>query len=144
MGKNLVLKEFDDEITDDIYVYGAVELAFVGDAVFDLYIRTRLLKENPSLNSQKLHKIKSSIVNANFQAEIMMLIKNSLSESELAVFKRARNVSSKAAPKSTSASKYRNATGFEALIGSLFLQDKDERLVEIMDYAYNLKFVREE
>ncbi len=138
MGKNL--KEFKDKISHDIYKYGGIQLAFVGDAVFDLYIRTRLLKENPDMNIDKLHRIKSSIVSANFQSKVIFVIKEELSESEVDIFKWARNMNGKSAPKSTSASKYRNATGFEALIAALFLDDKKDRLVEIMSFAYELRF----
>ncbi len=143
MGKDLILSEFTDRITDDIYKYGAVQLAFIGDAVFDLYIRTRLVNDNLSSNPNKLHKKNSTIVSANFQAEVIAKIKDELSESELAVFKWARNASSKSAPKSTSASKYRNATGFEALLGALFLQDKTARCEEIMSFAYRYKLSSE-
>ncbi len=141
MGKNL--KDFDDKISHSIYSYGGVQLAFVGDAVFDLYVRNRLLRENPNMNIDKLHKIKSSIVNANFQAKITFAIKDDLSESELDIFKWARNMNGKSAPKSTSASNYRNATGFEALIAALFLDGKEERLDEIMNFAYTLRFENE-
>ncbi len=139
MGKDLVLSEFHDEISSDIYKYGAVQLAFIGDAVFDLYIRTRLIEDNLSLNPNKLHKLNSTIVSANFQAKLIQGIKDELSESELAVFKWARNANGKSAPKSTTASRYRNATGFEALLGALYLQNKKDRYEEIMDYAYRLK-----
>ncbi|MDO4772356.1 MAG: ribonuclease III domain-containing protein [Bacillota bacterium] len=139
MAKELLLKEFEDGISDTIYKYGAVQLAFIGDAVFDLYIRTKLLEDNLSLNPNKLHRENSSIVSANFQSKVIALLKDSLSESELAVFKWARNANGKSAPKSTTASNYRNATGFEALIGALFLQEKTERLEEIIGFAYRLK-----
>lgn len=139
MEKAKILGEFKDGITDEIYRFGAIQLAFVGDAVFDLYIRTKLVHDHMSLHPKDLHRRNSSIVSANFQAKVIAKIKESLSESELAVFKWARNVNGKAAPKSTTASHYRNATGFEALIGALFLQGKKERLEEIIDLAYRLK-----
>ncbi len=116
--------------------YSGVQLAFVGDAVFDLYIRTRLLEEAPYKNIKDLHREKSDLVKANSQAAFAGILKESFSESELDIFKRARNASSKSAPKSSSAVAYRNATGFEALLGALFLQGESERLNEIMDAAY--------
>ncbi len=122
------------------YNYDGVQLAFVGDAVFDLYVRTRLLKENKTLKADKLHRLKSSIVSANFQSKVINSLKDSLSEDEITVFKRARNLHGKSAPKSTTASKYRNATGFEALLGTLFLADYSERLEELMKIAYDMKF----
>ncbi len=144
MGKDLILRDFNDEISDEIYKYGPVQLAFIGDAVFDLYTRTRLIKDNLLMNANKLHRENSKIVSANFQAKVIATIKAELSESELAVFKWARNASSKSAPKSTTASKYRNATGFEALLGALFLQEKMERAEDIMCFAYELKKVENE
>ncbi len=144
MGKDLILRDFNDEISDEIYKYGPVQLAFIGDAVFDLYTRTRLIKDNLLMNANKLHRENSKIVSANFQAKVIAMIKAELSESELAVFKWARNASSKSAPKSTTASKYRNATGFEALLGALFLQEKMERAEDIMCFAYELKKVENE
>lgn len=119
-----------------ISAYSGVQLAFVGDAVFDLYIKTRLLEEKPNININKLHVEAVKYVKANAQARFVAELKSDLSEEELAIFKRARNSSTKAAPKSSSAVAYRNATGFEALLGALFIEGKSERLNQILEMAY--------
>lgn len=128
----------------EITKFSGVQLAFVGDAVFDLYIRTRLLEETPWKNIKVLHKEKSDFVKANTQAIFAGELKEKFSEAELDIFKKARNQSSKAPPKSSNAVAYRNATGFEALLGALFLLGESDRLMEIMRAAYDLGKVERE
>ncbi len=113
-----------------------INLAFIGDGVYDIYIRTRLISKSPKMKIKDLSKLKSEFVNAKSQAEIMREIKGKLLENELDVFKRGRNAKSKSAPKGKSVSDYRNATGFETLIGYLYLTEKKDRLDEIMNLAY--------
>lgn len=113
--------------------YSGVQLAFIGDAVFDLYIRTLLLQELYRHSIKDLHQAKVKLVKAASQAAFLNKLRPVLSEEELSVFKRARNSSSKAAPKSASPVEYRNATGFEALLGYLYIKGEALRLRELLE-----------
>ncbi len=115
-----------------------INLAFIGDAVYDLYIRTRLLAENPRMKTAKLSKLKSEYVNAKSQSFAVMTMMESLSTEEKEAFKRGRNAKSKSAPKGKSIAEYRNATGFESLLAYLYLQSQFERLEEVMAMSYEI------
>ncbi len=114
-----------------------INLAFVGDAVYDVYIRTKLLLENPRIKTAELSKLKSDYVNAKSQSDIALYLSEYLSELERVIFKRGRNAKSKSAPRGRSIAEYRNATGFEALLGHLYLSKEEERLIEIMSLSYD-------
>lgn len=130
MDDNSILFFSPDDTT--LGKYSGVQLAFIGDAVFDLYVRSVLLQKMYKYSIKELHVAKVKLVKAASQAAFINSLKSGLSEDELAVFKRARNSSSKAAPKSSSAVDYRNATGFEALLGYLYIKRDVQRLNEIM------------
>lgn len=117
--------------------YSGVQLAFIGDAVFDLYIRSLLLQEMYRHSIKDLHQAKVKLVKAASQAAFINNLRPVLSEEELGVFKRARNSSSKAAPKSASPVEYRNATGFEALLGFLYIRGDEVRLRELLELCRN-------
>ncbi len=117
-------------------LYAPLTLAIIGDSVYDLYVRTRL-SEGGSLPTNTIHKTATSYVKAAAQAKSVHTILDSLTEDELAVFKRGRNAHSATVPKNASISDYRAATGFEALLGYLFLKDADERLGEILKMAFD-------
>ncbi len=136
--------EFFNQMEININEVSQINLAFVGDAVYDLFIRTKLLLENPRIKTSELSVLKSRFVNAKSQSDIVLGIGDSFSDFEKSVFKRGRNAKSKSAPKGRSIAEYRNATGFEALLGHLYLSKDDERLMEIMQEAYefmNLKLM---
>lgn len=118
----------------DIRQYSPLTLAFLGDCVFDLIIRT-VVVERANRATEKLHKIKSKIVKAESQALLVKAILDNLTEEEFAVYKRGRNAKSFTTAKNASVKDYRKATGFEALIGYLFLQNKEERILELVQYA---------
>ena len=124
-----------DEKIDKPSLYSPLTLAFVGDAVYELYVRTRLMKFG-SLNVNKLHKLAIKYVKAGAQAQSMHAIIDILSEDEMAVYKRGRNTKSATVPKNADMADYRCATGFEALIGYLYLSEQENRLYEIMRLAY--------
>lgn len=125
-----------DEKIDKPSLYSPLTLAFVGDAVYELYVRTRLMKFG-SLNVNKLHKLAIKYVKAGAQAQSMHAIIDILSEDEMAVYKRGRNTKSATVPKNADMADYRCATGFEALIGYLYLNEQENRLYEIMRLAYD-------
>lgn len=109
-------------------------LAFVGDAVHTLYIRT-LLSESSTAKSNALHKITSSKVKASAQSEKIEKLFDKLTEKEKYYYKRGRNAHTGATAKNATVIEYRKASGFEALLGYLYLTGKYERLKEILDQS---------
>ena len=111
--------------------YSPLTLAFIGDAVYDLIVRT-LVVEHGKTQVNKLHKKKSTIVKAETQKELYFAIKDSLDEEEEAVFKRGRNAKSYTTAKNASVSDYRIATGVETLVGYLYMSERYERILELL------------
>ena len=114
----------------------ALVLAYIGDAVLELYVRTALVKQGLS-KVQQLHKEASNQVRATSQAQYLHELEHLLTEKEMAVVKRGRNAKSGHAPKNTDVIDYRLSTGFEALFGYLFLSRSDERIGELLEYLLN-------
>lgn len=112
-----------------------VELAYIGDAVFSLYVRQRLLPV--SSHVQVLHDLASKMVSAVMQAKAMDALEKDLSEEEQQIARRGRNTKS-SVPKSATVREYRQGTAFEALVGYLYLKEQKERLLEIMDRSFVL------
>ena len=112
----------------DIRTYSPLTLAFVGDCVFDLVIRT-VIVERANRSPHELHKMKSAIVKAKTQAELGEAIQELLSEEEQSVYRRGRNAKSGTTAKNASVGDYRKATALEALIGYLFLQNREDRIL---------------
>ena len=106
-------------------------LAFVGDAVYGLYVRKHLAKVNRP--SGKLRSLSVKLVCAPAQAKAYDIIKDSLSESETAVFKRGRNFHTGNCPKSATKGEYHTATGLECLFGYLCLSGKNDRAEELFN-----------
>ncbi|EGO62754.1 Mini-ribonuclease 3 [Acetonema longum] len=120
--------------------FSPLVLAYVGDAFFTLYVRTRLLGAERQ-KVRVLHTYDAEIVSATMQAFAVHRLEDELSETELAVLKRGRNAKS-TVPKSASVSDYRYSTGFEAVLGSLWLGGCQERLLELAGKAFDI-IVRE-
>ncbi|MCF0132376.1 MAG: ribonuclease III [Blautia sp.] len=115
----------------DLKTYSPLTFAYIGDGIYDLIIRTILVKKaNCQVN--KLHKQASSLVKASAQSEMMRVLEPVLTEEELAVYKRGRNAKSPTMAKNASMSDYRRATGFEALMGYLYLKEDFGRIVELI------------
>ena len=125
-----------DEKIENPKLYSPLTLAFVGDGVYELYVRTRLMKFG-SLNVNKLHKLATNYVKAAAQARSMRAVLEILNEDELAIYKRGRNAKSATVPKNADMTDYRTATGFETLLGYLYLESLYDRLYEIMCLAYD-------
>lgn len=109
----------------------ALTLAYLGDTVYDLYVRT-YLAETLRLPMRALHLEAAKHVCAAGQAKAYRRIADSLSEAEQAAFRRGRNAHSGTVPKHADVRDYRVATGFEALLGHLYLSGEDERIGELM------------
>ncbi len=110
-------------------------LAFVGDGVYGLCVRTKLALINRP--SGELHKLSVQYVKASAQAKAFEIIQDILSEEEMAVFKRGRNFHTNGTPKSATAKEYHTATGVEALFGYLYLDDKQDRIDELFNIIWN-------
>jgi ribonuclease-3 family protein len=125
------IKQYLDLPDTDLKTYSPLTLAFIGDVVYDLVIRT-IVVEGGNAPVNKLHKKVSSLVKAPAQMEMFHKIQDMLSEEELAVYKRGRNAKSFTSAKNASITEYRIATGFEALMGYLYLNNEFERVLEII------------
>ena len=110
----------------------SLALAHVGDAVFELMVRSWLAGGGKA-TSGSLHKDTVGIVNAKAQADFVKLIEPHLSDDELSVYKRGRNTRVNSVPKHMSIADYHAATGFEALFGWLWLKGCKERLNELFE-----------
>ena len=125
------MKKFDQE-KQDIRTISPLTLAYIGDSVFDLIIKTIVVGQgNAPVN--KMHKKVSEIVKAHGQVLMYEAIKDILTEDESSVFKRGRNAKSYTSAKNATKIDYRIATGYEALIGYLYLQDKMDRVLELIN-----------
>ena len=116
--------------------YSPLSLAYIGDGVYELYVRSRVLYEHPDMPAHKLHMQTVRYVKAHAQANSIHSMLDMLTEEETAVFKRGRNAKSPTTAKNASLIDYRHATGFEALIGYIYLSGDKERLDALMSSAY--------
>lgn len=114
----------------DIRTYSPLTLAYIGDGIFDLVIRSVVVGKGNTKASQ-LHYQTSHIVKAETQAKIMEALESELTAEEADVYRRGRNAKSPTMAKNASMADYRKATGFEALMGYLYLKDDFPRLVEL-------------
>lgn len=114
------------------YTYSPLALAYIGDSVFDLLIKTYIVT-NGNKQTNKYHKEVSALVKAKSQAEYIDILMDNLSEDEVDIYKRGRNATTHSKAKNATMSEYRKATGFEALIGYLYLNGKISRLNEILE-----------
>lgn len=115
----------------DVMSYSPLTLAYIGDDAYDLVIRTYLLgKGNMPVN--KLNRMADGLVKAKAQSDMMDVIEPMLDEEERAVYKRGRNAKSYTKAKNATVADYRRATGFEALMGYLYLQGRYVRMVELI------------
>ena len=115
----------------DIQTYSPLTLAYIGDAAYELVVRTFLVDQGNS-RPDKLHRKASSMVKAAAQAAMAEALKDSLTEEELSVYRRGRNAKSPTMAKNVSMSDYRKATGFEALMGYLYLKGEQKRLIDLV------------
>lgn len=131
-----LLKPFNIE-RKEATEFSPLVLAYIGDAVYELMIRSILVSMgNRPVN--KLNKDATSLVKAAAQSEIVKLISDNLSEEEYTVFKRGRNSSPHTMAKNASMSDYKYATGFEALIGFLYLDNRCDRVLELVKLGVDL------
>lgn len=130
----MVIRRMSNEVKPSLH--SPLVLAYIGDAVYEVFTREKLLGINPNLPAHKLHKENVKYVRAKAQSNAMAAIEPILAEDELAIYKRGRNAKSGTVPKNADLVEYRRATGFEALIGYLHLGKNEDRLKEIMEIAF--------
>ena len=115
----------------DLRTYSPLTLAYIGDAIYDLIIRTLIVKQGNS-RPEKMHKRASALVKASAQAEMVERLLPMLTEEEHAIYKRGRNAKSYTMAKNATMLDYRKATGFEALMGYLYLKEDMSRLIDLV------------
>ena len=120
----------------DIKTYSPLTLAYIGDAIYDLVIRS-IVVESANRSANSLHKIVIRYVNAKTQARMIEALEGDLSEEEKAVYHRGRNAKSYTSAKNASIAEYRKATGLEALFGYLYLQNRMDRLLTLVKTAFD-------
>ena len=132
METNLMqLKELFHLEDQDLRSYSPLTLAYIGDGVYKLVIRTILVKKgNCPVN--RLQKKASSLVKAGAQSAIMEVIEEKLTPEELSVYRRGRNAHSPTMAKHATMADYRRATGFEALMGYLYLKEDYTRMLTLI------------
>ena len=119
----------------DIKTYSPLTLAYIGDAIYDLMIRT-VVVERGNRAASGLHKTTSKIVNAGTQAAVIEALLQELTEEEVAVYKRGRNAKSYTSAKNASIGDYRKATGLEALLGYLYLTEQMDRAISLIKLGF--------
>lgn len=134
-----------DNLTSDIWdvlglksvsprQFSPLVLAYIGDSIFDLVVKTKIVTAgNTQVN--KMNRAASSIVKAESQSKMIGYLEDKLTEEEGSVYKRGRNAKSYTSAKNASISDYRRATGFEALMGYLYLSGQYERMCELIKDA---------
>lgn len=128
MNETLGLKEVD------IKSYSPLVLAYIGDGVFDLIIRSYVVNQG-NVQVNKMHRHTSSIVKAQTQAQMAVRLEPLLTGEEESFYKRGRNAKSHTTAKNASLGDYRKATGLEALVGYLYLTGQNDRLMELIKIA---------
>lgn len=122
---NAIVSEADNSMNP--YQYSPLALAYIGDGVLDLMVKTYFVK-NTNKQTYKYHKDVSNIVKAVNQAAFIDSVMEELDEDEMDVFKRGRNTTTHSKAKNATLSEYRKATGLEALFGYLYLSGRLDRL----------------
>ncbi len=137
MEKSIVW-QFDSCLTEifelrevDANSYSPLALAYIGDSIYDLIIKTLVVNEG-NKQVHKLHMRTIHFVQASAQSRMMRVLQDRLTQEEHAVYKRGRNTKSVSPAKNQSVTDYRRATGFEALMGYLYLKKEWGRMLELV------------
>ncbi len=112
--------------------------AYIGDAVYELYVRNKVISENPDLTPYHYYLKTTKYVRASSQAIAIKKLYEMLDENEKRIVKRGRNAKSKTVPKNAKLSDYKYATALETLIGYLYLENNTERLEYILSQVYEI------
>ena len=143
-----VIWQFDEYLKDlfelkevDINAYSPLVLAYIGDSIYDLIMKTLVVNQG-NKPVQKLHKETSTYVQAKAQSKMLRVLQEELTEEEHSIYKRGRNSKSVSPAKNQSVTDYRRATGFEAVMGYLYLKKDYARMMELVKMG--LKSLEEE
>ena len=123
--------DFQDMSKEDALILNPQVLAFVGDGIYTMYIRNMIVLNNKG-KSGELHKLTAKYVKAKTQSEAIEKLLPALTEDEQDVFRRGRNYKTQSTAKNSSVQEYHRATGFEAVLGYLYLSGQRERLNELL------------
>ncbi len=121
----------------DVRSYSPLTLAYMGDAIYELIIRS-VVVERANRSANDLHKRSVKYVKAETQAKMIIALQELLTEEEIAIYKRGRNAKSYTVAKNASVSDYRKATGFEALMGFLYLTNQTDRMLFLVKQGIEL------
>lgn len=121
----------------NVRAYSPLTLAYIGNAIYELVIRS-VVVERANRSANDLHKKTTRYVKAETQAKMVLALQEELTEDEMAVYKRGRNAKSYTTAKNASMADYRKATGFEALMGFLYLTDQPDRLLYLVKKGIEL------
>jgi len=145
--ENKLNKTTDDELlrslnrtsdsTKNYFMYSPAQLAYAGDAVYELLVRSYIIHNN-DINVNKMHKLSVNFVKANSQAYVIGVLEDELTEEEKRIVKRGRNAKITSSPKNAEMMEYRYATGFEALFGYLYLSNDINRLMTLFNRAVSI------
>lgn len=113
---------------DEARMLNPLVLAFVGDAIYEVMVRTYLIDNNRDMLVHKLHKEAVAFVKAHAQSDYVKILQDEFTEEEANIFRRGRNAKSGTVPKNAEVQEYRAATGFESVLGFLYLTEQKERL----------------
>ena len=119
----------------DIRSFSPLKLAYLGDAVFEIIIRTIIIEETEG-RVKHLHKRSSELVNAASQAKLILALQDELTEDELSAFRHGRNAKTSSVAKHADIRDYRNATGLESLFGYLYLCGNSKRAIELVKIGF--------
>ncbi len=135
MEKSIDIIDFDCMVEPRLI--SPLSLAYIGDAVYEMYIRSYIMKDT-NMPVSRLHKTATRYVSAKAQAEIVKGLLDELNEDETGVYKRGRNAHSYTSAKNADIVDYRMATGLEALIGYLYIKKEQDRLKYIISKCINI------
>ncbi len=124
--------------TSKLITISPLVLAYLGDTVYESYIREYLIRDNCNKKVNELHKTAIKYSNAKAQASIIHSMIDEFTEEETRIYKRGRNQKSNTSPKNSDIIDYKYATGFEALIGYLYLKEDKERLEYIINKGISI------
>ncbi len=133
LNNNELIKVISEQTSDSQkhkIMYSPSQLAYVGDAVYELLVRSHVI-QNHDINVNKMHRLSIRFVKANAQAYFVDKLEEELSEEEKKIVKRGRNAKITSSPKNAELMDYRYATGFEALFGYLYLNNEIKRLMQL-------------
>lgn len=123
---------FETKSEVDIHEMSPLALAFVGDAVLELLVRSKLVSTT-RLQPNRLHTVATHYVSAHAQSRELEILEPLLTEAEASVLRRGKNASKASVAKHATVQEYRASTGFECLLGWLYLQGRNDRIQELFD-----------